>query len=219
MRAEDRTPVVRLGARDRGPLLPRSTQRERLLDAMARTVGRDGFAGTSVADVLGAARISRRTFYEQFIDKEDCFLAAYDAVVELCAERVGAAYRAEADWRTGVVRAVETLLEVLAAEPDFARLAVVEVLGAGPRGLARRDAALGRLAALVDDARSRAGAVAAPPALVGQAIAGGIHELLHAAIVRGEGAELPELAGEVLHYAFMLLGTPARGADGGPAAG
>jgi AcrR family transcriptional regulator len=187
------------------PLAP-TTQRERLLDAMARTVSRHGYAGTSVAEVLKVARISRRTFYEQFIDKEDCFLAAYDAIATLCADRVAAAYRAEARWDEALARAFETLLEVLAAEPDFARLAVVEALGAGPRGLERRDEALRSLVALIEDARERAELAVAPPALVAQAIAGGIYELVHARLVHDQAAALPELAGDVLHYAFMLLG-------------
>ena len=103
------------------------TQRERLLDAMAKTVSRDGYASTSVADVLEVARISRRTFYEQFIDKEDCFLAAYDAIATLCSERVTAAYRAEPQWDLALERALDALLHVLAAEPEFARLGIVEL--------------------------------------------------------------------------------------------
>jgi AcrR family transcriptional regulator len=174
---------------------------------MAKTVSRDGYASTSVADVLEVARISRRTFYEQFIDKEDCFLAAYDAIATLCSERVTAAYRTEPQWDLALERALEALLHVLAAEPEFARLGIVEVLAAGPRALARRDETLGRLVGLVDDARTRAEQAVAPPALVAQAIAGGIYEVVHSRIVRDETAALPALSGELLHYALMLLGT------------
>jgi AcrR family transcriptional regulator len=188
------------------PLLERRTQRERLLDGMAQTVAQRGYAATPVAEVLKAAGVSRRTFYEQFADKEDCFLAAYDAIVGLCTERVVSAYHAGGDWEHGIARAYDALLGTLAAEPHFARLGVVDVLGAGPRALARRDTALRRFARFIDFTRERADAAVTPPTLVGQAIVGGIHELVYSQIVRAETARLPELTGELLHYTFMLLG-------------
>jgi len=188
------------------------TQRERLLDAMARTVARRGYTATSVADVLKVARISRRTFYEQFVDKEDCFLAAYDAIAGLCAERFAAAYRDAPGWQAGLEAAYAVLLETLAAEPDFARLGVVEVLAAGPRALARRDRTLACFMRLVDDARTHAVGDGVPPPLVGQAIAGGIYELVYSRIVREQTATLPELADELLRFTYLLLGVVPRAA-------
>ncbi|ADB51586.1 transcriptional regulator, TetR family [Conexibacter woesei DSM 14684] len=192
------------------PLMP-VTQRERLLDGMARTVAAQGYAATSVADVLREARVSRRTFYERFADKEDCFLAAYDAIVALCLERVSSAYDAADSWHEGFERGLDALLELLAAEPAFACLGVVEVLAAGPRGLARRDETMRRFVAFVDVTRAQVpGPLSAPPELVAQAIVGGIYELLYSHIVRGETDRLPDLTGEMLHYTFMLLGSPQR---------
>src|SRR3954454_2857364 len=60
-----------------------ASQRGRMLDAMAQAVAEKGYAATTVADVIAGAGVSRKTFYEQFRDKEDCFLAAYDTGVEL----------------------------------------------------------------------------------------------------------------------------------------
>ncbi|HZV72762.1 MAG TPA: TetR/AcrR family transcriptional regulator [Conexibacter sp.] len=192
--------------------LPRAlapvTQRERLLDGMARTVTQRGYAGTPVAEVLKAAGVSRRTFYEQFADKEDCFLAAYDAIVRLCTERLIAAYHAGGGWEHGIAAAYDALLRTLASEPDFAHLGVVDVLGAGPLALARREATLRRFARFIDFTRERAEAVVTPPPLVGRAIVGGIHELVYSQIVRGETTRLPQLTGDLLHYTFMLLGLP-----------
>ena len=197
---------------DGGALLPRAlsraTQRERLLDGMAQTVARRGYAATPVADVLKAAGVSRRTFYEQFADKEDCFIAAYDSIVAISTGRLVAAYHAGETWEDGIALAYDALLATLAAEPDFAHLGVVDVLAAGPRALARREATLRRFARFIDFTRERAEAVATPPTLVGQAIVGGIHELVYSQIVRGEAARLPQLTDELLHYTFMLLGVP-----------
>jgi AcrR family transcriptional regulator len=188
-----------------------SSQRERLIDAMAKTVAEQGYTATSVADVLRTARISRRTFYERFADKEDCFLAAYDLMAGLCLGRVHAAFDDAPTWDEGIERALAALLELLAAEPHFARLCVVEVLAAGPRGLARRDETMQRFAAFIQIGRTQvAGVIEPPPELVAQAIVGGIYELLYSHIVRGEYGRLPQLGGELLHYTFMLLGTPRR---------
>lgn len=187
---------------------PRRSQRDRLLDGMARTVAQHGYAATPVAEVLKAAGVSRRTFYEQFADKEDCFLAAYDALVARCAERVVAAYHGGGGWEDGIVRAYDALLSALAEQPDYAYLGVVAVLAAGPRALARREAALRRFARFVEHTRERADTAAQPPALVGRAIVGGIHELVYSRIVRGDTAGLPQLTPELRHYTSMLLGLP-----------
>lgn len=190
-----------------------TTQRERLLDAMAQMVAQQGYVATSVADVLRTARISRRTFYEQFADKEDCFLAAYDLIAQRCVDRVKAAFAAGDTWRDGFESAIVAALRLLAAEPDFARLGVVEVLAAGPRGLERRDATLRRFVDFVERGRDEVDGIATPPPrLVAQAIVGGIYELVYSHIVRGQTTQLPELADELLHYTFMLLGTPRSGA-------
>jgi AcrR family transcriptional regulator len=188
--------------------LPRLTQRERLLDGMAHTVARRGYVATPVAEVLKAAGVSRRTFYEQFADKEDCFLAAYDAIVGLCTERLVRAYHASDGWEDGIAGAYDALLRTLAAEPDFAHLGVVEVLAAGPRALSRRDAALERFARFIDHTRERVELAPRPSRLVGQAIVGGIYELVYSRLVRGEAARLPQLADELLHYTLLLLGAP-----------
>src|SRR4051794_19434877 len=104
--------------------LARRTQRDRLLDGMARSVARQGYVATPVAEVLRVAGVSRRTFYEQFADKEDCFLAAYDAIIGLCTERLVVAYHGGDGWEDGIGRAYDEVLRTLAAEPDFAHLGI-----------------------------------------------------------------------------------------------
>lgn len=193
-------------------VLVAASQRQRLLDAMARTAARQGYGATAVADVLKTARISRRTFYEQFIDKEDCFLAAYDHFVGRCSERVATAYEQRDGGLAGLAHALATLLGLLAAEPHYARLAIVEALGAGPRALARRERVLRRVAGvLAQTAREHGDAGAASPELLAQAIVGGVAEVVHAHLLRDESARLPDLAGELTRYALTSSGVPASG--------
>ncbi len=64
------------------------SQRERLLGAMARVVEREGYAAASVAKVIAGAGVGRVTFYDEFADKEDCFLASYDGMVQRILEQI-----------------------------------------------------------------------------------------------------------------------------------
>ena len=188
-------------------VLVAASQRQRLLDGMATTVARQGYGATAVADVLKAAGISRRTFYEQFVDKEDCFLAAYDHFAGRCIERMTAAYEAGGGGLDGLARALETLLELLAAEPHYARLAIVDALGAGEHTLARRERLLQRAAGvLAQIAREHGDPGAAAPELLAQATAGGIAEVLHAQLLRGDAERLPELADDLLRHVLTSSG-------------
>src|SRR3569623_3320341 len=105
---------------------------------MARTVAARGYASASLGEVCAAAGVSTRAFYEHFADKEACFLAAFDTGVGLLQKAVTGAYLRPARWPERMHRGLDTLLRILAAEPAFAALAVVEVLAAGPTARARR---------------------------------------------------------------------------------
>src|SRR5689334_1878965 len=114
------------------------TQRDRLIDAMARTVAAQGYASTSLTDVCAAAGVSTKAFYTHFTDKQGCFLAAFDRGVGLLQKSVFSAYRQPGAWPEQIYRGLDVLLRILASEPAFAALAVVEVTAAGPMALQRR---------------------------------------------------------------------------------
>src|ERR1700722_9154512 len=69
-------------------------QRERLLRAMGLCVSEQGYADTTLADVVRVARTSRSVFYKHFADKEECFLETYRQMTEL---RIGASLQAAAE--------------------------------------------------------------------------------------------------------------------------
>jgi AcrR family transcriptional regulator len=182
-----------------------SNQRERLLEAIANVVAEKGYAGTRVADITDYAGVSRKTFYELFTDKEECFLAAFDAITQLLMDRMA---RALADvgadnWSVQVRALVGEFLRFLAAEPAFARMCIVEVLGSGPAGLARRDAAIEAFFPVVDQIpRSQPGSEQWLATLTPVFVTGGILEVLYAAIRRGDIASLPELEEDLTRLAF-----------------
>src|SRR3954466_2752310 len=116
------------------------SQRGRLLAAMAEVVGGKGYGPVAVADVIARAGVSRKTFYEHFDNKEECFLAAYDAGVELMLDAIDEASGAAPTAGPVAIAsaATERDPDPLAANPAFARTFLIEVLAAGPRALERR---------------------------------------------------------------------------------
>ena len=117
-----------------------ASQRARLLDAVNRAAASKGYPRVTVADIVGLAQVSRRTFYEQFSDKEECFLEAYWTGSVSVIEDIAAAVRASrsTDWGERVRVGLEAYTATLAAEPDLTRTLLVEVLAAGPRAAEKR---------------------------------------------------------------------------------
>src|SRR5579859_5589789 len=126
-----------------------ANQRERILDAVADVSSLAGYQAMSVEAICADSGVSRRTFYDLFSGKEDAFLAAYDAIADRLVEELRAAARGSDSFAAGVVACVRAFLELVAAEPRYADVCIVEVLAAGPVALARRNAVMETLAALL----------------------------------------------------------------------
>ncbi|MDT7703235.1 MAG: hypothetical protein QOJ30_5560 [Pseudonocardiales bacterium] len=191
-----------------------ASQRGRMLDAMAEVVAEKGYAATTVADAIGKAGVSRKTFYEHFRDKEDCFLAAYDAGVELLLETLrgasGDAGAGEpADLLDNARARTRAYLETLASEPAFARTFLIEVAAAGPAALARREAVHDRFAALLREqleaARAQLPELPLPPDEVYLAAVGATDLVVSRLVASGRVSELPQLEDAVLHIQLSLL--------------
>jgi AcrR family transcriptional regulator len=199
-------PVQRLPRGRHG--LPRQfvveSQRQRMLDALAEAVAEKGYGPTAVADVLERAGVSRRTFYEHFRDKLDCFLAAYDEAMGQLTRQVLAAYRGHEDWRDGVEAGIAQFVRALQAEPAFARVCIVEALAAGPEAIERRDAALRIFMEFFARVAPRTARPEDVPDLAGEAIVGAIHAIAYSRIVRDQLDELDELIPELTALALRF---------------
>lgn len=108
------------------------SQRERLLAGLAQAVADNGYKATTITEIVGAASVSTRAFYEHFESKEECFLAAADAVLGHLDELARGAVAPYAAWPDRVVAALQALLDFFAAEPELARLCLVEPVTATP---------------------------------------------------------------------------------------
>lgn len=182
--------------------LPRSVvtqvQRERLLEAMVNVAADLGYQRTSVEKLLDHAGVSRRTFYDLFADREDCFLAAYDEVVAHVLSLVVDGHREGSSPGDRVRNALEAFLQFCADEPRAARLCIVEVLAAGPKARDRRAATMERLAGLIEEPLRELHGDRRIGSLAARAFIGGVHELIYVPVDRGEVSELPGLADRML---------------------
>jgi AcrR family transcriptional regulator len=173
-------------------------RRERLIAAIAHVVAEEGYSAASVSKVVASAGVSRNTFYEHFANKEECFLAAYDATVEQVMTRVRAATLPTSSRRAALEAGFAAFLGFAAAEPELAWLCVVEVLAAGPRALARRDEAMRRFALFLEESRAEDDRPEVPR-LMTEVIVGGIYEVIYGRILSRQTATLPQLVPDVLY--------------------
>lgn len=176
------------------------SQRERLLAAMAHEVAAHGYRATTITGVVKFASVSTRDFYELFETKEECFLAAFDAVRDHLAELIAGAAASEADWPQQVIASLRSALDFFAAEPDLARLCLLEALSATPTIAIRfREAILACVPAL---ARGRA-ELADPESLLPEtesSIIGGAVSLATRSIIAGEVEKLPDLLPDLVDF-------------------
>jgi AcrR family transcriptional regulator len=198
--------------------LPRSfvvqNQRERILAAVADVTSAASYAEMTIEDIVVTAGVSRRTFYDHYKNKDEAFLAAYDAVTAQLVERVVAAVEAEDGFADRARAGLGAFLGFIASEPAFARMCIVEALAAGPEAIQRRNAAMRAFAALIEgNARELLGDTA-PPALTAETIVGGIYEVVYTRVLKGRLRDLPGLLPDLTYSALLpYLGPEAAAAE------
>ncbi len=181
-----------------------------MLSAAVEAVDEVGYAGTTVAHVIGRARVSRKTFYDVFTDREDCFLAAFEQAISQARLRASEAYEREAGWREGIRSALATLLLFIDEEPALARLCVIEALSAGERVLERRSRLLAELAEVIDRGRLATRATRNPPAVTAEGLVGAIFAVLHKRVVEGGRESVTDLLGPLMSMIVLpYLGAKA----------
>jgi AcrR family transcriptional regulator len=173
-------------------------ERERLIAAMASSCARKGYAATDVEDVLAATGVDRLGFERNFADKADCALAAVNQILAETTHVAAAAFSPElADWEK-LIHAVRALLELLAAQPSYAQLALIEARSSMPAEAYERYAAGIRvLIAMLDRTRDYA-AVSAPPSATRGGI-GGAELLIRRELIAGRAENLPQLLPDIIY--------------------
>jgi AcrR family transcriptional regulator len=173
-------------------------QRSRMIMAAVQAVEEVGYARMTVAQVIGRAKVSRKTFYDVFADREDCFRAAFDQAIAQARALAVEAYEQESGWREGIRASLARLLRLMDDEPGLAKLCVVEALGAGERVLESRAQVLDELAMVIDRGRSVGSAASEPPDVTAEGIVGAVFAVLHTRLLEGGKKPLTSLLGPLM---------------------
>jgi AcrR family transcriptional regulator len=184
-------------------------QRTRMHGAMIEAVALHGYERTSVKQVVGLAGVSRRSFYEQFANKQECLLSTYDLIAARGAGRVGGAYRAaRGDAEERMQAAFGELGQAISANWNSAGLVILEAPKAGAPALLRLRRASATFEQLLADCFSHPSAASPLPAPVIRGIAGGLHAALSSCLREGTAESAPGVAEEMFRWT-LLFQTPA----------
>jgi AcrR family transcriptional regulator len=173
-------------------------QRSRLLAAAIRAVDEIGYAETTVAQITARARVSRRTFYELFDNRDDCLAAVLEDVAALVETELTAAGLAQLSWRERVRMGLWRMLCVFDREPVVARVCVVHAMAGGPGALAHRKSLIARLIAVVDEGRAQGSCATDCTPLTAEGVVGAALTVIQGTLARGNGEPLTGLLGELM---------------------
>jgi AcrR family transcriptional regulator len=186
--------------------------RQRLLDGMAEAIRERGFHDSTVADIVRHARTSRRTFYEHFASKQDCFIALLREANAALARQIAAAVDPRAPWDAQVRRAVETWIEVSQREQQLTLSWIRELpsLGESGRRLQREwiDDFIVMIQGLASTPELRAAGVAPPSRQVTIMLIGGLRELIASTVE--DGGDIAGITESAVQATQALLGPPIR---------
>lgn len=191
------------------------SQRERLREAMVRVAAAKGYEATTVTDVIEFAGVSRATFHELFEDKAECFLEAYDAVIDVLVAHVTSAFEAAGDepWPERITAGLRALVELLSTEADIARMAMVEVTAAGDDARERYRAALARFTPFLEEGRTYSGQGDELPPDTARFAIGGAASMLFDEIRAGRGPELKRILPDLVFAVLMPYLGPEAAED------
>jgi AcrR family transcriptional regulator len=181
----------------------RADPRRRILDALITTVAHRGYDRTTLERVLHVADVPAPVFDEHFENKQDCFLQAIDELISRLECTMLERISRSAPWPERMRLGLQTLLRVLARDPDAARVALVESLGAGEPAIERLRSALAAFVPILDEGLELAPSTEHLPPQISEAIVGGIAAIVHRRVLEGHTAELPALLPDLLYFALM----------------
>jgi AcrR family transcriptional regulator/DNA-binding MarR family transcriptional regulator len=177
----------------RGDVLVSETQRSRMLSSAVRVISEHGYAEMSVSRITAGAGVSRRTFYDLFEDREDCFLAAFDDALARARQAMLEGCEGQRTWPEQVRGALLGLLLFLDRDPGARALLVLDALKAGPRVQERRVEVLRELSELLHETGSRAKSARELPEITGEGVVGAVLGVIHTRLMAKRPGSMVEL--------------------------
>jgi AcrR family transcriptional regulator len=179
----------------------RRAQRRRIIRATAELVAKRGYNGVTVELIVKRAKVSYKTFYAHFGNRQEVFLSLFDSAAALTLSSMReAAAEAGDSWPAQVDAALRALLELIAADPATARACLVESLTAGPVFVERYQRALRGLAPLLERGRELSARADDLPATLEDTVAGAITWFVYQRLVVNEIEELRAQRPEILEF-------------------
>ena len=191
-----------------------SPKRQRILEGMLEVVGSSGYDAASVRMVLDFTGLYRQAFYDEFADKDSCYLEALEFGVARLEAIAAAAAASQEDWRSELRAGLSAVLGALDSDPALGRAVVVEVHAAGPEALAIRAKAMKRITDFIDSARRSADGSEAPPPIAAEGIVAGMHAVVHAKLAAGDESGFVDLLPDFMYFATLpYFGPDVAGAE------
>ena len=185
-------------------------QRSRLLAAAAAVIDEVGYEQTSVQGSPTRARVSRRTFYELFGNREACLVALLEEAAGRVERELEAAGLQSLGWRERVRGGLWAILSFLDGEPVLARICVVQALHGGPVVMECRERILARLAAVLDEGRREGQRGEECTLVTAEGLVGGAFGVVYARLRSGDRRPLTGLLDELMGMiALQYLGARA----------
>jgi AcrR family transcriptional regulator len=182
---------------------------QRVLDGLAEVLEHKAYAAATIADIVAAARVSKRTFYEHFDTKQACLLALCEHLSTDVLTLIAAGYDPDADWVVQLQQVTRAYLGHLQTRPALLRALYLELLAIGPAGLAVRRRIGQRfelfLMMQVELSRLREPDKRPLSAALAAAVVGGINELILQAIEEGRSNDLVALSDTVTEFVQAVL--------------
>ena len=202
-RAPDEAPIIPLGRHGLAPDVVAAHQRERLFEATVELVAKRGYRNTSVDHIVKAARVGYVAFYDLYEGKEECFLAAFDRIVEEATAELTEAVAGAEEWPQQMAAALVCLLDLIAADPQRARVALIEVQAAGPNAYSRYEQAFDRAVPKLREGRAFSDEAAQLSKMLEEAVLGGVIWLIHQQlVVNGELEDTEALLAQSIQIAL-----------------
>jgi AcrR family transcriptional regulator len=184
-------------------------QRSRMLAAAVRAVEELGYTQATVAHITRRARVSRRTFYELFANREECLVAALESVLESIRGEIAAAGLEGLLWRERVRGGLSVILSFFDREPVLARVCVVQAMRGSQTVLERREQVLAGLAVIVDEGRLEGSRGGECPPLTAEGLIGAAFSLVYARLLRRDSEPLIDLVGDLMGMIVLPYMGPA----------
>jgi AcrR family transcriptional regulator len=191
------------------PQLVAASQRQRLLEAIVELVAEKGYPDVTIGDIVSRAGTAKRTFYDHFADKLQCFLAALDGITDTLVAASERFFAVSGTVRERCQFSMRGYLELLVSMPNTTKVFYLEAVAAGPESVTRRHAvhlkfarsivALSRSAALAGDGGQEL------TELHAMAVVGALHQMIYGQLLQHGPDSLLEIIDDVVAIAVAFL--------------